>query len=339
MSPPGQSGRDEHGRQKRRKLDTDDNREEFKGFNYGLYGQVMPGELKMEIASCDGGNYDPDGVCSRPENVLNSNSTVYSTKEDRCNLVLCHRDQAPFCLKKIVIRAPQCGFDAPYVLRQCVGLQANDNSIQEGMVFVAMTSDELLARTAEYQIQYSNPRLRRRFRRSGLPPSQEYLSGFRPPIQNLERTVLMGPNSHTVPDASEDPQAHFRITTEYDENSEDNTYPAPDDIPAEFDATTQEPTERYTSDTDETPSDEEDEMSGFQRRRTQSRRPRRGAFGRHPDQRIRREPSLVRPNPVPTNSAEVLKPHARFFIEHEKSSVTIKFDPPPYVCKSFVLHC
>lgn len=112
--PPG---RDDQGRQKRRKLDTDDNRElDFKGFNYGLYGQVMPGELKMEISSCDGGNYDPDGVSSRPENVLNTNPSVYSTKENRCNLVLCHRDEAPFCLKKIVIRAPsQRGFDAPYV--------------------------------------------------------------------------------------------------------------------------------------------------------------------------------------------------------------------------------
>jgi len=74
----------------------------------------------MEIASCDGGNYDPDGVCSRPENVLDNNQSVYSTKEDRCNLVLCHRDEAPFCLKKIVIRAPQCGFDAPYVPSLCV---------------------------------------------------------------------------------------------------------------------------------------------------------------------------------------------------------------------------
>jgi hypothetical protein len=115
MPPSGQSGRDGHGRQKRRKLDADDNREGFQGFNYGQYGQVVPGELQMEIASCDGGNYDPDGVCSRPENVLDNNQSVYSTKEDRCNLVLCHRDEAPFCLKKIVIRAPQCGFDAPYV--------------------------------------------------------------------------------------------------------------------------------------------------------------------------------------------------------------------------------
>lgn len=115
MPPSGQSGRDGQGRMKRRKLDTDDNREEFRGFNYGQYGQVVPGMLQMEIASCDGGSYDPDSGYSRPENVLENNTSVYSTKEARCNLVLCHRGEAPFCLKKIVIRAPQCGFDAPYV--------------------------------------------------------------------------------------------------------------------------------------------------------------------------------------------------------------------------------
>lgn len=127
MPPSGQSGRDGQGRMKRRKLDTDDNREEFRGFNYGQYGQVVPGMLQMEIASCDGGSYAPDSGCSRPENVLDNNKSVYSTKEARCNLVLCHRGEAPFCLKKIVIRAPQCGFDAPYVHQTWlyVGLIAN----------------------------------------------------------------------------------------------------------------------------------------------------------------------------------------------------------------------
>lgn len=115
LMPPGSSGRDGQGRLKRRKLDADDNREESQGFNYGRYGQVYPGMLQMEIASCDGGNYDPDGGCSRPENVLENNQSVYSTKENRCNLILRHRGEAPFCLKKIVIKAPQCGFDAPYV--------------------------------------------------------------------------------------------------------------------------------------------------------------------------------------------------------------------------------
>jgi hypothetical protein len=109
------TSRDGRGRLKRRKLDADDNREGLRGFNYGQFGQVVPGALKMEIASCDGGMYDPDGDSSLPENALRSDQSVYCTKSDRCNLVLRHRGEAPFCLKKIVIKAPRTGFDAPYV--------------------------------------------------------------------------------------------------------------------------------------------------------------------------------------------------------------------------------
>ncbi|KAJ5963255.1 uncharacterized protein N7479_003131 [Penicillium vulpinum] len=321
MPPSGQSGRDGQGRMKRRKLDTDDNREEFRGFNYGQYGQVVPGMLQMEIASCDGGNYDPDSGCSRPENVLDNNTSFYSTKEAHCNLVLCHRGEAPFCLKKLVIRAPKCGFDAP---------------IQEGMVFVAMTSDELLARTAQYQIQYSNGRYRRRGRRSGMQPSQEYLTGFRPPLQNLERTVLMSPHSAAVPHTAEDPQAQFRITTEYDENNEDSGDDE-DWHSALLERTQTEQTEDPLSDTDESPSDEEDPSSRRNRRPPPPPPPpveyeRLNAFSRIGEQRPRHGPSLIHPNPPVEPAqpvAEVLKPHARFFIEREKSMVTIKFDPPP----------
>lgn len=107
---PGRGGQ---GRPKRRKLDSDDHREGMRGFNYGQYGQVVPGPLKMEIASCDGGIYDPDGESSFPEYVLRNDQSVYCTKSDRCNLVLRHRGEAPFCLKKIVIKAPRAGFDSP----------------------------------------------------------------------------------------------------------------------------------------------------------------------------------------------------------------------------------
>lgn len=102
-------------RPKRRKLDSDDNREGLTGFNYGHYGQVVPGLLKMEIASCDGGNYynEGNGESSWPGNVLLDDSSVYCTKKSRCNMVLNHRGETPFSLKQIVIRAPKKGFDAP----------------------------------------------------------------------------------------------------------------------------------------------------------------------------------------------------------------------------------
>ncbi|KAJ5169184.1 uncharacterized protein N7482_004778 [Penicillium canariense] len=323
-----QSGRDGRGRLKRRKLESDDNREGLRGFNYGQYGQVVPGALKMEIASCDGGTFDPDGDSSFPENVLRNDQSVYCTKSDRCNLVLQHRGEAPFCLKKIVIKAPRTGFDSP---------------IQEGMVFVSMTSDELLARTAQYQIQYSSTRRRRRNRRLGLQPSQEYLTAFRSPLQSLERTVLMGPDSHAASDEAternaNDPQTEFRITTEYDEHSEDSLFMEheDDDAPsvAELERL-QEEDDLLCSDSDDSASDDEDlddtTMSGVHRRRLELQRL--GSMQR------RRPASLVDPLPPPSSAppgshapppnVEVLKPHARFFIEREKSMVSIKFDPPP----------
>jgi hypothetical protein len=103
-------------RAKRRKLDSDDHREGLSGFSYGHYGQVVPGLLKMEIASCDGGSYyDDNGESSWPGNVLLDDSSVYCTKKGNCNLILKHRGGAPFSLKRIVIRAPKKGFDAAYV--------------------------------------------------------------------------------------------------------------------------------------------------------------------------------------------------------------------------------
>lgn len=103
-------------RAKRRKLDSDDHREGFTGFSYGHYGQVVPGLLKMEIASCDGGSYyDDNGESSWPGNVLLDDSSVYCTKKGNCNLILKHRGETPFCLKRIVIKAPKKGFDAAYV--------------------------------------------------------------------------------------------------------------------------------------------------------------------------------------------------------------------------------
>jgi len=339
MPQPGHNGRDGR-RQKRRKLETDDNREGVRGFNYGQYGQVVPGALKMEIASCDGGTYDPDGDSSFPENVLKNDQSVYCTKSDRCNLVLRHRGEAPFCLKKIVIKAPRTGFDSP---------------IQEGMVFVSMTSDELLARTAQYQIQYSSARRRRRARRANLQPSQEYLHGFRSPLQSLERTVLMGPDSNAASERNENAdrnanasQAEFRVTTEYDENSEDSVFIQHDDEdgPSIAELERIQEDDLICSDTDDSTSDDEDNddttMSTFNRRRLELQR-RIGTMRRQYSDSSRRPqpPSLVDPLPSATSGpngsngaaagGEVMEPHARFFIEREKSMVSIKFDPPPYV--------
>jgi hypothetical protein len=327
QSASASSGRDGRGRLKRRKLDADDNREGFRGFNYGHNGQVVSGPLKMEIASCDGGTFDPDGDSSFPDNVLRNDQSVYCTKSDRCNIVLRHRDEAPFCLKKIVIKAPRTGFDSP---------------IQEGMVFVSMTSDELLARTAQYQLQYPSHRRRRRNRRYGLQPSQEYLTAFRSPLQSLDRTP-MGPSSHATSDNenadrnANDPQAEFRITTDYDEYPEENSFMQreDDDGPSVAELERIQEDEDICSESEDSISEDDDlddsNMGNVHRRRIE--------LQRLQSMQRRRPASLVNPIPPPSSApagssgassnVEVLKPHARFFIEREKSMVSIKFDPPP----------
>lgn len=103
-------------RAKRRKLDGDPLSSGFKGFNYGYYGQVVPGKLKMEIFSCDGGLHSDAArhgteYCS--ENVLRNDKSVYCTDSNNCNIVMCHQGKTAFCLDKLVIKAPERGFTSP----------------------------------------------------------------------------------------------------------------------------------------------------------------------------------------------------------------------------------
>ncbi|PLN76642.1 hypothetical protein BDW42DRAFT_178289 [Aspergillus taichungensis] len=342
---------DRHGdrsRAKRRKLETDDSREGLQSFRYGQYGQVVPGPLRMELASCDGGTYEPEGECSWPQNVLRNDSSVYCTKSDRCNLILKHRGDSPFCLKKIVINAPRSGYDAP---------------IQEGMVFVSMSCDELLSRTAAYQVEYPNSRRQRRNRRSGLQPSQEYLNAYRTPLQSLDRRGLAGQASHRdsetdltsgTPHLTND----FHITTEYDNPSERNdrdTNGLTANPPSIADLARwqmeQMEDDLLGSDSDDSESDDDDpaEVSAHSRRRRDLQRrvrameqqqqqqqqdaSRRRAAGSStvPPALPGSRPQEPRsgPNTALMQDPDLLRPHARFFIERAKSTVSIKFDPPP----------
>ncbi|ERT02038.1 hypothetical protein HMPREF1624_00334 [Sporothrix schenckii ATCC 58251] len=120
---------------KRRKLDSDKAvSSPFKGFRYGRYGQVEPGALTMEIVSCDGGLYS-DGSSYTAENILKNDNSVYCTKGNRCNIVLQHQGSTTFSLKELIIKAPGRNYSSP---------------VKEGIVFLAMTKDELL-RTDQYQ--------------------------------------------------------------------------------------------------------------------------------------------------------------------------------------------
>jgi hypothetical protein len=175
----------------------------------------------------------------------------------------------------------------------------------------------------------------------------------------------MGPDSNTAPEENEsadqnanDPQAEFRVTTEYDDNSEDNVFidREDEDIPSITELERIQEDDLLCSDTDESVSDDDDNddttMSTFHRRRLELQR-RIGTMRRQysdPTSRRRQPPSLVDPLPPQqhttpgtnettngTTGTEVMKPHARFFIEREKSMVSIKFDPPPYVQSTPIL--
>ena len=101
---PNELPDDSNRRNKRRKIDAERQLSNFKGFRYGKYGQLEPGQLQMEIVSCDGGMY------SNPysaENILKDDEDkVYCTKGNRCNIVLRHQGGSAFTLQELVIKAP-----------------------------------------------------------------------------------------------------------------------------------------------------------------------------------------------------------------------------------------
>ncbi|KAK7428913.1 hypothetical protein QQZ08_004527 [Neonectria magnoliae] len=142
FSPPlrPQDPPDSNRRHKRRKLDSDRLVPSFKGFRYGQYGQVEPGQLQMEIVSCDGGMFSNESSYAA-ENILKNDTSVYCTKGNRCNIVLRHQGATVFTLQELVIKAPaSMNYSHP---------------VREGMVFVTMNQDDVLSRTAQYQIQYA----------------------------------------------------------------------------------------------------------------------------------------------------------------------------------------
>jgi hypothetical protein len=109
---------------KRRKLEHgSDQVSPWDGFKYGAKGQLVPGRLKMEIVSCDGGEYvsdqDPYYGLHSVQHVLKNDKSVYCSARSRCNLLLKHIGEMPFTLEKVVIRAPNRGYTAPYVLQTC----------------------------------------------------------------------------------------------------------------------------------------------------------------------------------------------------------------------------
>ncbi|KAF4827713.1 hypothetical protein CGCTS75_v007993 [Colletotrichum tropicale] len=321
LSPLPQSEEypEENRRVKRRKLDSERASQSFKGFRYGRYGQVEPGQLKMEILSCDGGLFE-NGSSYAYDNILRDDKTVYCTQSNRCNIILKHQGATPFSLKELVIKAPALNYSSP---------------VREGMVFVSMHQDEVLTRTAQYEIQYASLR-------SGRSSSTRPLAPIISIRHHEDGTTVT--RTHTR-------QRRMYSMDGEDEENEQRTA----QIPAEF--TSQLPPFNITTECSYEETDDEDTPRISVNRRAPNRigslpfesdssddgnpfASDRYDFEDYSFNNRRRDPSdmslaeAVEATQMATQEAvravggELMAPHAKFFIEKDKSKCTIRFDPP-----------
>lgn len=308
---------DDSRRPKRRKLDSDRIAPSFKGFRYGRYGQVEPGELTMEIVSCDGGLFANESSYAY-ENILKNDPTVYCTKSSKCNIVLRHQGATVFSLKELVIKAPgSCNYSSP---------------VREGMIFVSMNQDDLLTRTTQYQIQYAPPRSGRTRDLRALAPIISIRHND--DGTTVTRTRLRTRPLHNYSDDEEDNQSTaqmppdfatdpppFNITTECDEEESDEPmtnmfYRRPPNRIGSL------PFESDSSDEGNPFAQDEyglvDAWSPAARRRDTQNMTLAEAANAH--QQAAHEASA--------GGSDLMVPHAKFFIEKDKSKCTIRFDPP-----------
>lgn len=233
-------------------------------------------------------------------------------------------------------------------------------SIQEGLVFVSMTSEDLLERTAHYIFHESSPPSRpstsasvddfygitrssviQRLAADGTiiqtnenrPPSRraDYPTSraIPPPISNSR--VPRAPDGSSAREQisegsalssrrTSSPSLNFIVTTDYDDHSGDEEEESSPAVLAD----------RYSRDLlpSSYSSSEDDEQDPIDR--WASNRPR--AAGVPPG--LRSSPRRATPSRIVYAAPEdeevdnVLEPHARFFIERRESMVSIRFDPP-----------
>ncbi|PHH83737.1 hypothetical protein CDD82_3811 [Ophiocordyceps australis] len=325
---------DDHRRSKRRKLAPDRLMPAFNGFRYGKYGQVEPGQLRMEIVSCDGGMFSNESLYAA-DNVLKNDNSVYCTKGNRCNIVLRHHGATVFTLRELVIKAP--------------GSMNYSHPVREGMVFISMHQDDLLSRTAQYQIQYG-PASRDRRANPSAPERDLRIISIRhyddgTASTHTNRTFVCRDDSeepHRTPQMPQEfarNQPDFQVTTECSDE-EDNASELP------------EPPRRAPNHIGSLPFEANDSDSDSGIERLESNRV--YSATQYPRRLSDSLPPVLPYEPINLSLAEALDahaqatqeavravggellvPHARFFIEKKKNKCTIRFEPP--VSGRFVL--
>ncbi|KAF3769638.1 hypothetical protein M406DRAFT_247646 [Cryphonectria parasitica EP155] len=302
-------------RAKRRKLDCDRPGSTFKGFRYGRFGQVEPGQLKMEIHSCDGGVYE-DNANNPPENILMNNDGVYCSKKDSCNIVLRHQGATVFTLTELIIRAPGPKFSAP---------------VREGLVFVSMATDELFTRTAQYKVKYV------------LAPEPRSSNAERDPAPIL--SVRHNEDGTTITRLHQQPtlarfELHYKtavfpaeplgfpvtIATDCSDPEDNVPHPRLRGLPHDvigmmpFESDSSEDEENNVNAWDDIRFDDEED---FPQQPTPPRRSHGLTLAE-----VAEASQLATQEAVQAVGGKLLRPHAKFFIEKGKNRCTIKFDPP-----------
>ncbi|KAL7918950.1 hypothetical protein ACQKWADRAFT_316085 [Trichoderma austrokoningii] len=338
---------DDNRRNKRRKLDSDRmGTGGPKAFRYGRYGQVDPGQLRMEIVSCDGGMFSNHSSYSA-ENILKDDNSVYCTKGNRCNIILQHQGGTVFTLQELIIKAP-CATNFSHPVR-------------EGMIFVTMDQDDVLNRTAQYEIQYgqtARDRTRTGDANNALILEQEPRHIISIQHHDDGTTSSRARRSYVyrtdddqgrpnMPEAFKTEIAGFRVTTECsdeDDNEEDEMSfegPRLHRTPNRIGSL---PFENLESDADDialpfSPQDASDDPLLHHSRRHNIIHRSRGRDDDHDhdqDQDLF-SASLSEAMDAHANATHeavravggtLLSPHARFYIEKKKSKCTIKFEPP-----------
>lgn len=265
-------------------------------------------------------------------------------------------------------------------------------SVQEGMVFVSMTPDDLLKRTAQYQIHYSSSpagnssgsaaATSRNYSRSfadralyhsgarltqlshpdparfAQRSSDQGIRHFTQSADHYTASTVIGRDYYASRRSPHHASLSSRVPGEIDELVDieaeidtliNNHTPANPELPSA-------PLFTITTNCDDISGDEEEESSAatladryhrnhlsgsyssgdedFSMSRLISRHSRVGGGNRR--SRKRTIPSRIEPSmsaSVPQNGdraevSEVMVPHARFFIEPDRSMVSMKFDPP-----------
>ncbi|KAI1364727.1 hypothetical protein F5Y08DRAFT_201403 [Xylaria arbuscula] len=298
-------------RVKRRKLDSDRLSSNFRGFQYGKYGQVQPGQLTMELVSCDGGMFSSDDTTKYgAENILKNDHSVYCTEGPRCNIILRHQGATVFTLKELVIKAPRSNFTDP---------------VQAGIVFVSMTSDHLFRRTAQFQIQYKrrepqplNPILSVRYNEDGSTMTRAQ--------QRARRLYHIGLDDEDnevavadIPPEFDIPSPSFQVTTDCSDDEE------ADDLDLRI---SRRPPNRIGSlpfESDSSDDDGSDDMSisgaNYRSRWRHNR-------SRTTLAEAEEAAQVATQEAVRAVGGELMTPNARFDIEPHQSKCTIPFDPP-----------